>query len=46
MLGFSYFSTGEAIETCANAHWQSHLSGKDITSKTTQPFLKISYELI
>ena len=35
----------EAIQSRANAHFQNSLPGKDIVTKTTQPFLKSTYEL-
>ena len=35
----------EAIQSQANAHLQNSLPGKDIVTKTTQPFLKSTYEL-
>ena len=35
----------EAIQSQADAHLQNSLPSKDIVTKTTQPFLKSTYEL-
>ena len=35
----------EAIQSRANAHLHNSLPGKDLVTKTTQPFLKSTYEL-
>ena len=35
----------EAIQSWADSHLQNTLPGKDIVTKTTQPFLKSTYEL-
>ena len=35
----------EAIQSRADAYLQNSLPGKDIVTKTTQPFLKSTYEL-
>ena len=42
---FSYSIDREAIQSWANAHLWNSLPGKDVATKTTQPFLKSACEL-
>ena len=42
---FLHMIEREAIQSQTDAHLQNSLPGKDIVTKTTQPFLKSTYEL-